>query len=45
MDPNIRDFEIRDYEASLVLWKADPNIGLSTADDKDERTWHRTCLQ
>jgi N-acetylglutamate synthase len=35
MDPLTRDFEIQDYDAAFELWKGDPNIGLSTADDRN----------
>ena len=35
MNVQIRDFKIEDYEAAISLWKTDPNIGLSSADDKD----------
>ena len=35
MDSSIRDFKIQDYNAAFELWKVDPNIGLSAADDRD----------
>ena len=31
----IRDFTINDYDAALALWKTSENIGLSSADDRD----------
>ena len=35
MNFQIRDFTIKDYEGAIDLWKTDPNIGLGSADDKD----------
>lgn len=35
MNSYIRNFEIKDYDDALELWKSDVNIGLSSADDKD----------
>jgi N-acetylglutamate synthase len=35
MNPRIRDFEIPDYQAALEMWRSDANIGLSSADLKD----------
>jgi hypothetical protein len=32
----IRDFNIRDYEAAIALWKHDRHIGLISADGRDE---------
>jgi N-acetylglutamate synthase len=34
MQLELRDFTIGDYEGATALWKTDPNIGLSGADER-----------